>query len=63
MKKEQIKALIDMNNDSIKELLSFNQFILNNEVYELLKENRELQDLCPHEYENGYCNYCYIKES
>lgn len=51
-----------MNNDLIKELLNVNQFVLNNNVYELLRENKELQNLCTHEYEDGYCNYCYKEE-
>lgn len=51
-----------MNNDLIKDLLTLNQFVLNNRVYEILRENKELQDLCPHEYEDGFCKYCYKEE-
>ena len=60
--KEQIKEKIDGNNAIIESLFTPNQFTLNNTVAQLLKENNELQNICEHEYENGYCNYCYKEE-
>lgn len=58
----EIKSKIDMNNKMIEEFLSPNQFTLNNIVKDLLKENDELQAQCPHEFEEGYCIYCYKSE-
>lgn len=60
--REEIKQKIDENNAIIESLFTPNQFTLNNTVAQLLKENNELQNLCEHEYENGYCNYCYKEE-
>lgn len=57
--REEIKQKIDENNTIIESLLTPNQFTLNNTVAQLLKENSELQKECFHEYEDGYCKYCY----
>ena len=62
MDKFELKAKIDENNKMIERLLNPNQFILNNTVKELLKENDELQAQCEHEFEDGYCIYCYKQE-
>lgn len=62
MTPEQIKEKIDCNNQTIELLFSPNSFILNNAVRDLLAENAELQSQCHHEFENGYCKYCYKKE-
>ena len=60
-----IKSKIDFNNKLIEDLLVPNKFVLNNSVNQLLKENSELQAICPHEYdEEGACIYCYkLKET
>ncbi len=58
----QIKNSIDENNRIIRELMQSNAFTLNNCVAALLEENKQLQKQCPHEYENGYCIYCYKGE-
>ena len=58
----EIKTKIDRNNKMIEQCLSPNQFTLNNVVKDLLKENDELQAKCPHEFEEGYCIYCYKSE-
>lgn len=54
----KIKEKIDFNNKLIEQMLTPNQFTLNNAVSKLLKENEELRKECPHEYEEGYCIYC-----
>ena len=36
-----------------------NQFTLNNTIAKLLKENSDLQKHCKHQFDNGYCIYCY----
>ena len=58
-----IKQKIDENNRLIEQMLSPNIFTLNNTVAKLLRENDSLQELCKHEFENGYCKYCYRCES
>lgn len=59
---KDIKMQIDYNNQIIEGLLSPNKFTLNNTVAQLLKENEELQKQCEHNYQNGYCIYCYKEE-
>lgn len=59
----EIKRKIDENNKLIESLISPNIFTLNNTVAELLKENEILSKHCPHEYEGGYCIYCYKEEN
>lgn len=56
---EQIKTLIEVKNQEIKELLSPNCFILNNFLRNKLVEIEELQKQCPHKWdEDGFCIYC-----
>lgn len=55
----EIKQKIDENNRIIEQLLTPNQFTLNNTIGKLLKENRELQKQCQHHFVDGYCEYCY----
>lgn len=62
---KDIRKKIDENNKVIESLLSPNQFILNNTISKLLKENRLLQEECGrhgHHYEEGYCIYCDMEE-
>lgn len=54
-----IKRQIDLNNKLIEDALKPNQFTLNNTVASLLLEIDSLQKQCPHEFEEGYCIYCY----
>ena len=55
-----IKQRIDANNALIEKNLSVNIFTLNNTVSELLEDNRQLQEKCPHKFdEDGFCIYCY----
>lgn len=58
MRLDEIREKIDINNNLIESLLTPNQFTLNNTVSKLLAENRKLQDLCTHKFEDGYCIYC-----
>lgn len=58
----EIKSKIDANNKLIEELLNPNAYTLNNTVADLLEENRQLQLQCKHEYEDGYCIFCYSEE-
>lgn len=57
-----VKDQIDRNNKTIQESLTPNFFTLNNTVAQLLKENERLQKQCPHEFSDGYCDYCYKSE-
>lgn len=57
-----LKARIDEYNKKIEELLSPNQFILNNMIVELTTKISELQNKCPHDFEDGYCKWCYKSE-
>lgn len=47
----------------IENLLTPNKFTLNNTVAQLLKENEELQKQCEHNFQDGYCIYCYKEAS
>lgn len=57
-----IKEQIDRNNALIEKIMTPNVFTLNNTVADLLQENAELQKKCTHEFEDGYCIYCYKEE-
>lgn len=57
-----IKEQIDRNNALIEKIMTPNVFTLNNTVADLLQENAELQKQCTHEFEDGYCVYCYKEE-
>lgn len=54
----EIRQKIDENNKIIENILAPNQFTLNNTISKLLKENRQLQSICVHEYKDGYCIWC-----
>ena len=59
----EIKQKIESNNQIIESLFTPNQFTLNNTVRKLLAENAELQEQCQHQYDGGYCIYCYKEEN
>lgn len=59
MDRQMIKNKIDENNKIIEAIMTPNVFTLNNKIAELLKENAELQSHCDHDFERGYCKYCY----
>lgn len=54
----EIYEKIRENNRLIQEAMQVNIFTLNNTVSELLEENRQLQIMCQHEFEDGACKYC-----
>ena len=58
----EIKQRIDINNKVIQDAFSPNQFVLNNVIKDLLKENEDLQKQCAHNFVDGYCEYCYMEE-
>lgn len=58
----EIKEQIDSNNKLIEELMKPNTFTLNNTISKLLKENIDLQNQCQHDFEEGFCVYCYKEE-
>ena len=58
----EIKGKIDINNQIIENILNPNQFVLNNVIADLLKENSELQEQCTHNFVEGFCEYCYKEE-
>lgn len=62
MTNDEIKKRIDSNNTVIEQVMTPNKFTLNNTIASLLKENKELQEQCTHEFKDGYCIYCYKKE-
>lgn len=58
MTQEEIKDKIDFNNQLIESLLKPDFFVLNQQVFSLLKENEALRLECKHEFENGVCKFC-----
>ncbi len=58
----EIKKRIDTNNKIIQDAFSPNQFVLNNVIKDLLRENEDLQKQCTHSFVDGYCEYCYMEE-
>lgn len=56
---EEIKRMIDEKNDQIRFFLTPNYYTLNNSIQELLIEIKNLQEQCPHKFQNGFCIYCY----
>ncbi len=54
----EIRKRIIANNKLIAEQ-PHNIFVLNKKIQELIEDNRRLQEICPHEFdETGYCIYC-----
>lgn len=62
MTHQEIKQKIDQNNARIREILCPDMFIHNKEVSELMTENYNLRKICKHEFQDGYCKYCYTPE-
>ena len=58
----EIHDKIIANNKIIQDAFTPNQFVLNNIVRDLLKENESLQKQCPHHFTDGYCDYCFMEE-
>lgn len=62
MTNQEIKSKIDENNKIIESLLKPGQFVLNEQISDLLKQNESLRAECTHQFENGYCVFCGTKE-
>ena len=62
LNKADIKREIDLNNQLIESLLKPNEYTLNNSVAKLLEANAALQSKCTHEFEDGYCIFCYMED-
>lgn len=62
MSNQEIHEKIEANNDIIQSIMSPNIYTLNNTIAALIKENRELQKQCTHEFIDGYCCFCYLEE-
>lgn len=62
MTPQEIREQIDKNNEAIQKFLEPDLFTLNNVVAALLEENRELQRQCPHNFVDGFCEYCDMEE-
>lgn len=58
MHRMEIRKRIEENNKIIESLMTPNVFTLNNTIADLITENRELQNQCEHEFEEGFCVYC-----
>ena len=55
----EIRNKINFNNEQIKLLMAPNTFVLNELVFNYLKENKKLQEQCTHEFgSDGYCVIC-----
>jgi len=54
----EIREIITRNNAIIADT-NPTIFVLNEKVEKALKENEQLRNICPHEFdETGYCIYC-----
>lgn len=58
----EVKKKIDANNKRLMELIKPNEWNLNNQIYQIMKENELLQEGCEHQFENRVCIYCYMEE-
>lgn len=58
----EIKEQIDNYNKIIESCFYPNKFTLNNDIVEITEKIKELQSVCEHQFENGYCIYCYKSE-
>ena len=58
----EIKEQIDNYNKIIESCFYPNKFTLNNDIVEITEKVKELQSVCEHQFENGYCIYCYKSE-
>lgn len=55
----EIKERIDFYNKQIEACFYPNKFTLNNVILEMTEEIKKLQEMCPHQYEDNFCIYCY----
>ena len=54
----EIFALVTRKQKQLEDLIDPTSFVLNPEVEKLQNEIAELQSVCKHNYENGFCKYC-----
>ena len=59
MEQYEIKQRVDELMAEVKAAIAVNTFVLNPDIEEKMKEIKELQSTCTHEFDNGYCLYCY----
>ena len=59
---EPMEEYYKRKNEQIRFFLTPNYYTLNNSIQELLIEIKNLQEQCPHKFENGFCEYCYKEE-
>ena len=62
MTQMEIHERIKNNNKIIQDMFNPNQFVLNNTIKDLLKENESLQKQCRHVFVDGYCEFCFMEE-
>lgn len=55
---QEIRTKINKNNFKIRQSLENNCFVLSDEINNLLKENEEIREKCPHEFVDGVCKWC-----
>lgn len=60
MNGQEIHERIESNNKKIQAAL--NKFILTDEINKLVNDNAELRSICPHEFVDGKCKFCYSLE-
>ena len=59
----QIRERIIANNELIARLSNEGQFVLSPEAHNALEENKHLQQICDHLFDDlGYCVYCDWRE-
>ena len=59
MTNTQIREKINQNNKEISRNFNPSTFILNEKTVALIEENKKLQKICTHKYnEEGFCIYC-----
>lgn len=54
----EIFSLVTKKKERIEELFDPTTFVLNKEAQKLQEEITELQENCPHEFNEGICKYC-----
>lgn len=55
----EIRKEIDKLNQQLKEIITPNQFVMNNSIAEIANKITALQGQCSHEFdEDGFCIYC-----
>ena len=58
MKVEEIRARVQTLNEELEKVISPMVFTLNERVIEINEEIENLQNLCCHNYVEGFCEFC-----